>query len=500
LKVNTQILDDHQAKITVELEPETFEKAKHQAARRVAKRMKIPGFRPGKAPYQVILRYAGEATIVDEGLEILVHDNYPSIIDEAKIEPYGPGTLENVIDLDPPTLEFIVPLEAEVELGDYKSLRFPYEPESVTDEEVNTVLDNLREQEAIIEPVERKVLEGDVVTAKIKAVVQKGDKENEEETIINERSIPFVVLEGDTENVDEWPFSGFSQKLIGLEVGDEKTFTFSYPDDYSNETMKGKNVEFHVVVELVRSRTLPDLDDNFASTIGEYETLEDLREDISTTLEARKLASYNEEYDETILKNVIEISTIKFPPQMLESQIDSVLNNYRADLEQQNLDLDLYLKSRSMSLDEFKEEITPIAEERLKRTLVLMEIANAENIQIEPDELQTETMSALQAIAQQDKLEDLKISEAQITSLSQNVYASLLANKALLQLRDICQGKLESDEEQALETDAEEDLEYIEEAQVVNITNESAGDDDNEPEIVENLEETETIDEQAIED
>ena len=169
MKIDKQFQEDHQVKITVEVEPEQMESMKRRSARKIARRVKIPGFRPGKAPYAVIVRQVGEAAIIEDALELLVNDIYPKVIEEADINPYGPGSLENVGSLDPPTLEFVVPLEAEVVLGDYRSLRRPYEPEPVKDEDIQDVLDNIRERQAVIEPVERAAEEGDLVTVRISA-------------------------------------------------------------------------------------------------------------------------------------------------------------------------------------------------------------------------------------------------------------------------------------------------------------------------------------------
>ncbi len=123
MKIDTVQQDDHQIKLTVEVEPETLEGAKKKAGKKISGKVKVPGFRPGKAPYSVVLRQVGEAAILEEALDILLQDIYPSIIEEAKIEPYGPGSLQNVVTMEPPTFEFMVPLAPEVELGDYRALR-----------------------------------------------------------------------------------------------------------------------------------------------------------------------------------------------------------------------------------------------------------------------------------------------------------------------------------------------------------------------------------------
>ncbi len=142
MKIETTILDDQQARLTVEIESDRLEEAKRQAANKLAKRVKIPGFRPGKAPYPVVLRTIGESAILEEALEILVDRVYPEIIKESEIKPYGPGRLEKISETtDPLTITFLVPLDAEVVLGDYKSIRKEYQPEPVSDDEIEESLE-----------------------------------------------------------------------------------------------------------------------------------------------------------------------------------------------------------------------------------------------------------------------------------------------------------------------------------------------------------------------
>jgi trigger factor len=163
LKIETETLDNHQVKLVVEADPDQLEIAKRKAARQIAKRIKIPGFRPGKAPYNVIERQVGEEAILDDAIEQLAQDLYPQALDEAGIKPYGPGTLEKIPSTDPPQFEFMVPLQAEVELGDYQSIRIPYEPDDVSEDEIEQTLKNIQDQQAVVEQVERSAEESDLV-------------------------------------------------------------------------------------------------------------------------------------------------------------------------------------------------------------------------------------------------------------------------------------------------------------------------------------------------
>ena len=160
MKIDTELREDHQVKINVEVETEALEGAKRRAAKQIAKRVKIPGFRPGKAPYNVIQKHVGDGAILEDALDILLDEIYPEIIEEADIKPYGPGSLENVASLDPPTLEFTVPLAPEVDLGDYREIRIDYKLNEVSDDDVEDFMKrhySEEELEKILSPPKPKV-------------------------------------------------------------------------------------------------------------------------------------------------------------------------------------------------------------------------------------------------------------------------------------------------------------------------------------------------------
>lgn len=451
MKIEKQLQEDHQIKLTVEVEPEVFESAKQRAARTLAKKVKIPGFRPGKAPYAVIERTVGEGAILEEAMEIVVQDVYPKAIEEAEIKPYGPGSLENIVSNDPPVFAFVIPLEAEVDLGDYRSVSFPYEPKGVEEADIEGVFENLRERQAIIEPVDRPAQAGDLVTVKMNARRLNPD-EGQPETLIQDRSMP-VIVKAEKENQDEnepaeWPFPGFSAHLVGMSVGDEKTVAYTFPEDYEYSSLSGVEGEYTFSVEEVKERALPELNDEFATTVGDYENLEALRADIRTHLEQQAEQEYNETYDDQVLQASVELATIKYPPQMLEQELENVIHNLGHRLEQQNLEMDLYLKTRNMDMDALREELRPTAESRLKRSLILMELAKQENIQLKPEELQEEAIRTLSSISQTlSKNEARRFSNQEVfNNLVNNIAADMMVQKAMARLRSISSGREETEE------------------------------------------------------
>ena len=392
MNIEKQIREDHHAQLTVQVEADRLEGIKRRAASRLARRVKIPGFRPGKAPYPVIVRHLGEAAILEEAIELLVAEIYPEVIKETGINPYGPGKLENVSATEPLTLEFSVPLKAEAVLGDYHSIKIAYELEQVADQDVNDVLEDLRERHAIIEPVDRAAQVGDLVTMKLRATGLAADAEPAVELIPERSSSVIIRPEDASSKPGAWPFPGFSHHLIGMRAGDEKLLEYTFPEDSLYEALRGVQAQFYVKIEAVKSRQLPELDDDFAKTVGEYDTLEALKADIRESLEEQARTAYHKVYDEKILDAAIEQTTFKYPPEMVDDEVDTLINELQQRLERQGMDIDLYLKSRGIDMKAFREEVRPIAEDRIKRALFLVEFGKAEKVEVKPEELEQEAM------------------------------------------------------------------------------------------------------------
>jgi trigger factor len=365
--------------------------------------------------------------------------------------------------MDPPKFEFVIPLEAEVELGDFHGIRRPYEPKPVTEKQVDEVVEDLRDRQAILEPVDRPAQEGDVVYVRISG--QRVDpEEGEDANLVGERSIPIIInpvepkTEEDEEDTpDEWPFPGFSRNMIGLAVGDEKTVNHQFSEDSSYEALRGKEAVFQFAVEDIKSRTLPELNDGFAMTVGDFENVDGLRAEIRKELEQSAEEEYNKNYDEAVIEEAVSQSSIKYPPEMLEREINYVIENLESRLEQQKVDLDLYLKSRQMEMDGLREEARPVAEKRLRQMLVLSKIASVEGIEVEQGELQNETMRTVDNLYRMmPKKEARKLNQPRVlNNLVGNIMADLLTQKAMKHLRDSSRGILAEQAEAQATAEAE---------------------------------------------
>lgn len=491
MKIEKHIQDDHQARLTVEIEPDILEASKRRAARKLANRIRIPGFRPGKAPYAVIVRTLGDGAILEEALELLVDEVYPEVLSEADIYSYGPGNLEKVVSMDPLVLEFLVPLKATVTLGEYGSLRKPYEVPLVSDEQVNDTLHTLRERQAIVEPVDRPAQEGDIVTIRLSAI-REVSEEDKDPVLIRERSVPILLkpTESDAEerHSPEWPFPGFSRHLVGLKIGDQKSLHYSYAQEDGYDALAGVEADFALTVEEIKSRTLPDLTDDFASTVGEYANMQALQNKIRLVLQEQITQEYNDSYDEDILEETRKLSTIVYPPQMLEREADEVIDNLKDRLGQQNQDIEMYLKSRGMTMEELHQEALPAAKARLEKTLLLMELVKAENITITPDELQHQAESTVSMLAITLPQKDVRrLSEENVyRRLMSNIMADMLLKRAMDHLRDVFSDHLAKP---AGSDDKQEELPFTQTADdVEEVTVETPGSDGEQQSVSQNIE------------
>ena len=458
MKIETEPRDDHQVKLTAEFEPEVAEKYKHQAARKIAKEAKIPGFRPGKAPYDVVRRLYSDKLIEEQAVELLVDDLYPQILKEAGVEPAGAGKLDNIISMDPPKFSFIVPLAPEVKLNDYHAMRQDYAPEPVTDEDVNKVFRNLQTGSATAEPVERPAEDGDLVYAKVSGIFSE-PTEGEEPDFIKETPLQVIIGENNPDP-DDFPFEGFSKQLIGMAPNEQKKIPYIYPEDSKYEKLRGKKIEFTLIVESVKAMKLPDLNDEFAQTMGDFANLDDLRKNVQTQLEVNRSNEYDQKYLNEFIDKIVKESTIEYPPQMLEDEEKDILDNIEHDLSHQQLDLDTYLKTRQLEKDAFIEtEVRPSAKKRLERSLVLEHIAEAEKIELDRKELEKAVLENMQELQNQPNQRKPR-NNTEMRNMTNAVTiqtANQLINRQIMdRLKAIGSGKFEQVQEKVAEMPTEE--------------------------------------------
>lgn len=434
MNIEKNIRDDHQAELTVEVEADRMEAMKRRSARKLAERGKIPGFRPGKAPYEMIKRHFGEEAIVEQAIDLLVDEIYPEVLKQAEIEPGAAGALEKIESMDPPKFIFRVPLAPTVDLGDYLSVRVPYEWSAPGPEKLEEALEEMRQMYATTETVERAVQEGDYISLAVKGE-KKDAAEGEDLSGLSRESTATVVRAEDKQMDSEWPYKGFARELIGLQPGESKTVTHNYPQDFEDETIQGATVTFEATVKTVRAVTLPELNDEFAKTVGEqYENLDQLKEVLAKNIEARSREEYDDEFFVKLIEKVKEGATIKYPPQVLEHESEHVLDDMRQRLTSQKMDLETYFKVRNTTQEKFiEEEVHPVAAKRLERGLIMDEIASKHNIRIDEQSLNAEFNLTLNELAYQGQVDFEKLNKSGKDAQARfsNAIASEAANRLL---------------------------------------------------------------------
>ena len=443
MKFEKTILEDHQAQVIVEAEADQFEATRRRAARKLAERGKIPGFRPGKAPFEVIRRYYSDEAIYEQAVDLMVDDVYPEMLKEAELNPAAPGTLEKLEKVDGqelPKFTFKVPLMPEVELGDYQKVRLPYEFTAPGPEKLNQAIEELQQMYGTTEAVEREIQSGDYILVDLKS-----DKED-----LTRPGFATSVRQDDREN--EFPFPGFARQLLGLKAGDSKTIHHDFPKDFSDDKLAGQSVDIEVTIKTVRSMTLPELNDDFAKMVGQYENLDALKDVLTKDIEARVRAEYDDGYYAQVVDKIKEGSTIKYASQTLQHEAEHVVDDLRQRLAQQSLDLETYYKMRNSDAAKFfEEEAKPVAKKRLERSLIMDEVSRREKIEVDNESLDKEFNNTLANLQMQgvnmNKIRGGKQGQQRVAeAVAMESANRLLTRRTLERLKAIATGEYKPEE------------------------------------------------------
>ena len=427
LKIEQNKRDDHQVNVIVECNKEQLVQFSNKAAQKISRDSKIPGFRPGKAPISVIRRMYGDEYIQNRAIELLVDDVYPKVIDEAKINPSGPGSLEQIISTDPPKFSFLIPLEPEVDLKNYLSIRQEYNPPDLDETEVKKTLSEFQRMLATAEPVNRPASSGDMVYIKLTGTIQ-NPTEGQDPVIIKETDTQVWI--GNEPEEDPFPYKGFDKDLVGLAPENTKTVQHKFPKDSNYHDLQGKTVNFELVVLSIKFMKLPELNDDFAKALGNFENYDALVESIRARLIERNRDAYDRKYFDDLLDEITAQSVIAYPPHMLDDEVDHLLDHFKKDLAEQKLDIDTYLKLNNKELDKFiEDELNPEAKKRLERSLVLEQIAKSENIQLSQEEISQELNASLSNI--QNTKDFQKLSRKSNSQQLMNAMAVQAASRAM---------------------------------------------------------------------
>ena len=447
--IKKDLLETHEALLNVTIDEQTVKQAMQKAARAISRQINIPGFRKGRVPYARVLRYVGEAAVLQEASDALLEELYPKIIEEAAVAPYGPGQLEDV-QQNPLVFTIRIPLAPTATLGDYLSLRADWEASTITEEEITAIEDQIREEHAVLESQERPAQYGDEVHIDVTGTV-------DGEVVIDEEDVEVILSE-------ETPFIApeFVEGLVGMSVDEEKAITVTFPEDFAEVAFQGQEVLFNVKVTSVYARSLPDFDDALASTVGAFETADALKQDIHDRLMEAKVQQNQQEYRDGLVTALIEQSDVKYPPAMLEDTLEDMIKSTGERVQRErNMPLEDALQLDGMTLAQFRENIRPQAEENIKRSVVLNEFAKQEGIEVSDDEVAQEFNSLFMAYGQDVEIPDMNIDLN--SPLGQNLRLTALGRKTLERIEKIGRGLADVEDETESEEETVEAEAAIEE-------------------------------------
>lgn len=394
--------------------------------RRTVGRLNIPGFRKGKAPRSIVENYVGRIALVQEALDFMIPETLNQALQDEEIQAFVEPRVE-VLELEPVTFKATVPLEPSVDLGDFYDIRLEKEPVEITEEEVDQVLERIRREMAPWEPVNRPVQFGDLLNLNVVG-------EMDGEQVVNDDAVDYIP---ETTNV--LPFPGFAENLEAMEEGQDKDFTITIPEDYPRPEYAGKEVAFKVEVLSVKEKTLADLDDEFAKGVGEgFDDMEALRAHILERITGEAEAQSDYSFQEQSMSSLLESATITASDLLLEREIQNMQDERERMLRNQRLDLDTYLSYVGKTEEEFQEELRPVAEDRLNRMLVVRKLAQEEELEVSPEEIQEEIESML-ANASDENVNAMRRA-LNSEGTRDSIRASLLNQKVMGRLVEIVQG------------------------------------------------------------
>ena len=411
---NTEKLEHSVVALAIEITKAEFEAAKDKAFKKSGKNITVPGFRKGKAPRKMIEKLYGEGVFFEEAFNIIYPDAMEMAVEKSGIKPVGRAD----VDLGDPaeegglTIIAKVPVEPEVELGEYKGIEVEKETVKVLQADVKAELNRMAQRNARTETVERKAKKNDTVDIDFEGFVdgvpfEGGKAEHHELTLGSGAFIP-----------------GFEDQLIGCKAGDEKDVVVTFPEEYHAKELAGKEATFKCKVHKVEETILPEIDDEFAKDVSDTcETLDDLKKEITERLKSERQEAADAAFEEKLLDVVIAGMKADIPEAMIDSQVDSIVQDFGYRLQMQGMGLEQYLKMTGTEMGAFRAMFQSQAERQVKTRLALQKVVELEGITVSDKELEEEyakmaeqykmEVEKVKAIVSKEALEgDLKISNA----------------------------------------------------------------------------------------
>lgn len=379
MKVNLEKIEKNIVALQIEVEEAKFDEAVNKAYKKVAQKVNIPGFRKGKAPRSLVERHVGKEYLREEALDLIIPDAYFEAVKEAGIEPIDKPNVEMVDNEDGKPLVFkaTVQVKPEVELGEYIGLEVERHFDEPGEEEVNSELEKLRNRHAQLVNLEE------------------GQAELKDNVIIDfEGFADGVAFPGGTgtdyslELGSNTFIPGFEEQLVGVKVGDTKEVNVTFPENYHAPELAGKEAMFKVSVKAIKRKELADLDDEFAKDVSEFETLEELKNDILNRLKVAAEEQAKNKLKDELVDKAVDVSKVEIPEIMIDQKIDFLLQNFAQRLSMQGLQLEDYLRFNGSDMEAVRADYRPAAEKSVKIDLVLEAIAVKENVEATEEDVE----------------------------------------------------------------------------------------------------------------
>lgn len=398
MSVQVEKLEKNMAKLTIEVSAQDLEKAIEDAFQKNKNKISVPGFRKGKVPRKMVEKMYGQEIFYEDAVNALIPEAYEKALDECTEDIVSSPKID-VVQIEagkPFVFTAEVALKPEVKLGKYKGVTVDKVSTEVTDEEVDAEVGRERENNARnVEVTDRPVKDGDITTIDFEGFVdgvpfEGGKGENYPLTIGSGAFIP-----------------GFEEQLIGAEIGREVEVNVTFPEDYQAEELKGKAAVFKCTVKEIKEKELPELDDEFASEVSEFETLAEYKADVRGKLEEKKAKEAKDAREAAVIDAIVKDSDMEIPEPMLETQQRQMVDEFAQRIQMQGLSMEQYMQFTGASYDQLTEQVKPQAEKRIQSRLVLEAIAKAENITATDEEFEEE----LKVMAQAYQMEVDKVRE-----------------------------------------------------------------------------------------
>lgn len=417
MSLQVEKLEKNMARLTIEVGADELDKAIESAYQKQKGKISIPGFRKGKVPRQIVEKMYGKEVFYEDAANILIPDAYEKALDECEEDIVSSPKIDvTQIEAGKPfifTAE--VALKPDVKLGKYKGVKVEKADVAVTDEEVDEVIERERENNARNIAVEdRAVKDGDMTVLDFEGFVdgeafEGGKGENYPLTIGSGAFIP-----------------GFEEQLVGAEIGKEVEVNVTFPEDYQAENLKGKAAVFKCTVKEIKEKELPELDDEFASEVSEFETLAEYKEDVKKNLEEKKVKEAKDNKEREAVEAVVDLSEMDIPEAMIETQQRQMVDEFAQRITMQGLSMEQYFQFTGTNYQQMLENVKPQAEKRIQSRLVLEAIAEAEKIEVSDEEFEKE----IETMAEVYQMDASKVKEMLGEKEIKNIRQDLAVKKA----------------------------------------------------------------------